>query len=300
MLPGMRVGLVLPIGERGDPPRATPYRDMRELAVLAEHSGLDSIWVADHFFYEPPSGPTRGLWESWTILAALADATRRVELGPLVLCTPFRNPALIAWMANTIDEVSGGRFVLGLGAGWHEPEFKAFGFEFERRVSLFEDSLEIVVPLLREGRVDYDGLLAGAHGELRPRGPRQSGPPVLISASKPRMMGLTAKWADRYNTCWYGLPTDEFHADVANLRRACADRGRDASEIEVNVGLQVVGELTADSAGGGAVSGSPEQIADALRAWREVGVAGSMRHMASATPQMVERVARGYDLLKAG
>jgi alkanesulfonate monooxygenase SsuD/methylene tetrahydromethanopterin reductase-like flavin-dependent oxidoreductase (luciferase family) len=273
---------------------------MRELAVLAEHSGLDSIWVADHFFYQPPTGPRVGLWESWTMLAALAEATRRVELGPLVLCTPFRNPALIAWMANTIDEVSGGRFVLGLGAGWHEPEFKAFGFEFERRVSLFEDSLEITVPLLREGRVDYDGRLASAHGELQPRGPRNSGPPILISATRPRMMALTAKWADRYNTVWYGSPNDEFQTDVRNLREACEQVGRDSAEIEVSAGLQVLGGLVGDGSERPALTGSPEQIAEGLAKWRGEGVAEVMCRIDPATPQMVERLARAKELLAAG
>ncbi|CAN5690835.1 LLM class flavin-dependent oxidoreductase [soil metagenome] len=300
MLPAMRIGIGLPIGERGEPPRATPYRDMRELAVLSEQSGLDSIWVADHFFFQPPSGSLRGLWESTSMLAALADATSRVELGPLVLCAPFRNPALIAWLANTIDEISGGRFVLGLGSGWHEPEFDAFGFEFERRVSLFEDTLEIVVPLLREGRVEYDGRLASAHGTLQPRGPREKGPPILISATRPRMMALAAKWADRFNTCWYGRPTNEFFTDRRNLEQACADIDRDPAEIEVNVGLQVMGELMVESDSHEALSGPPEQLAEGLNEWRELGVTEVICRTDPATPRMVERIARAKDILAAG
>ena len=133
----MRVGMCIPIGERGLERRSFAYSEMRELAVLTEQSGLDSIWVADHLLFRNPGHEQSGAWESLTMLGALADATSRVEIGPLVLCSPFRNAGLIAWAANSLDEISGGRFVLALGSGWHEPEFTAFGFEFERRVSLF-------------------------------------------------------------------------------------------------------------------------------------------------------------------
>jgi alkanesulfonate monooxygenase SsuD/methylene tetrahydromethanopterin reductase-like flavin-dependent oxidoreductase (luciferase family) len=297
----MRIGIVLPIGERGDPPRATPYSVMRDLAVQAENSGLDSIWIADHLFFEQPDGPTRGVWEAWTMLAALAEATKRVELGPLVLCTPFRNPGLLAWMANSLEEVSGGRLVLGMGAGWHEPEFRAFGFEFDRRVSLFEDSLGIVVPLLRSGAVDYDGQIVSGHAQLTPRGPRPNGPPILIAGRKPRMMALTARWADRYNTVWYGRPAERFHEDRRNLELACADIGRDPAEIEVSAGVQVVGELVSEGSDATeGLRGSPEQIAESLNEWREQGVAEVMCRIDPPTPPMVERVARATDILRAG
>ena len=138
----MRVGVALPIGERGPEKRAHPYTELRAMAVAAEQGGADSIWVADHLFYEN-DGDLRGMWESISVLAALADATDTVELGPLVMCVPFRNPGLIAWMCNTIDEISGGRFVVGLGSGWHEPEFAGFDFNFARRVSVFDESLQV-------------------------------------------------------------------------------------------------------------------------------------------------------------
>src|SRR5215212_2727203 len=222
----MRIGVVLPIGERGDPPKVVRYAQIRELALIAEAGGLDSIWAADHLFHEPPDGPRRGLWENWTVLAALAEATERVELGPLVMCTPFRNPGMIAWQANALDEVSGGRLVLGMGAGWHEPEFAAFGFEFDHRVSLFADSLAIIGPLLRAGRVDYEGRYALGQTEMAPRGPRPNGPPIMISAFAPRMIRLAAEWADRYNTVWHGQPNDKFNQDVDHLRTACDERDR--------------------------------------------------------------------------
>ena len=294
----MRVGLGLPIGERGDPPRAKPYSELRHQARLAEDGGLHSVWVADHLFFQPPDGaPRRGLWESMTVLAALADATERVELGPLVLCGPFRNPGLVASMANTLDEISGGRFVLGLGAGWHEPEFRAFGFEFDRRVSYLADTLEIVVPLLRTGRADYDGRLLSGHAELHPRGPRPHGPPILLAGSRPRMMALTARWADRFNTAWYGLPDDDYRTEMDNLGAACAARGRDPAEIEISVGVEVHEKQPAAGEEADFLHGPPEQLVGGFAAWRDQGVADIICRLDPASPEMVERIVRAAELL---
>jgi alkanesulfonate monooxygenase SsuD/methylene tetrahydromethanopterin reductase-like flavin-dependent oxidoreductase (luciferase family) len=298
----MRVGLALPVGE--DPDRggaALSYRELRELALLAEDAGLDSIWLADHLFYQPSDGgQPLGLWEAWTILTALAEATGRVELGQLVLCVPFRNAGLTAWMANTLDEVSGGRFVLGLGCGWHEPEFRAFGFDFDHRVGVFADSLEVTVPLLREGRADHDGRLAVGHAELRPRGPRPAGPPILIASRKPRMNRLAARWADRWNTAWFGPPAEPFIERRAALVAACDQVGRDPAEIEITVGLIVSHEsaLAADADRSRTLLGEPEQIAEGLAAWRDEGVAEVMFVVEPPTPAMVERLARAAELLR--
>jgi len=291
------------VGE--DPDRggaALSYRELRELALLAEDAGFDSIWLADHLFYQPPDGgQPLGLWEAWTILAALAEATQRVELGQLVLCVPFRNAGLTAWMANTLDEVSGGRFVLGLGCGWHEPEFRAFGFDFDHRVSLFADSLEVAIPLLREGRADHDGRLALGHAELRPRGPRPAGPHILIASKAPRMNGLAARWADRWNTAWYGRPAEPFWQRRGALHGAAAQVGRDPAEIEITVGLIVSDEsaLAADADRSRTLLGGSEQIAEGLAAWRDEGVAEVMCVLEPPTPTMVERLARATDRLRA-
>jgi alkanesulfonate monooxygenase SsuD/methylene tetrahydromethanopterin reductase-like flavin-dependent oxidoreductase (luciferase family) len=287
----VKIGLCLPIGERGPERRATRYQEMRELALLAEHGNLDSIWVADHLFIVGGDEGRRGVWESMTMLGALAEATHRVEFGPLVLCTPFRNPGLIAWMANTLEEISGGRFVLGVGAGWHQPEFDGFGFEFDHKVSVFEDSLEVMVPLLREGKVDHDGKWAVAHVELRPRGPRPNGPPILIAGTRPRMMRLTAKWADRWNSVWYGLPTDEFRDERAGLDEALAAAGRDRSTIEVSVGVAVKDPRTIDRNDGESIRATIGDIAEALATWHEEGVDEVMCRMEPPSPDVVEVIA---------
>ena len=166
----MEIGVVLPLAEY--PWKQPSYSEIRALALSAEDSGFDSVWVFDHLLFRgAPGEPTEGIWESWTILSALAEATERVRLGTLVLCTAFRNPAVLAKMAVTLDEVSGGRLILGLGSGWHEPEFEAFGVPFENRVSRFEESLHVITSLLRTGTLDFEGRhIRIRGGELRPRG----------------------------------------------------------------------------------------------------------------------------------
>jgi alkanesulfonate monooxygenase SsuD/methylene tetrahydromethanopterin reductase-like flavin-dependent oxidoreductase (luciferase family) len=273
---------------------------MRELAQAAESGGLDSIWMADHLFIRGDDPiAERGLWDSMSMLAALADATTRVELGPLVLCTPFRNAGLIAWAANSLDEISGGRFVLGMGAGWHQPEFDAFGFNFERKVSVFADSLEIVVPLLKEGHVAYEGKFASGEARLHPRGPRPKGPPILLAGAGPRMMGLIARFADRWNSVWYGLPTDEFRDERRRLEEACAAIGRDAETIEVSAGLQVYDPATVDANGPEKIVGRAPQILDALRAWQAEGVTEVMCRMEPASVALAGEISRAAQELRA-
>ena len=139
------------------------WSDIRAGAIAAEQAGLDGVWLYDHLLYRFPERPSTGVWEGWTFLAALAEATERCELGTIVMCTAFRNPAVLAKMAATLDEVSGGRLILGLGAGWHQPEFEAFGIPFDRKAGRFEEALQIIVPLLREGKVDF----AGGHPQIK-------------------------------------------------------------------------------------------------------------------------------------
>ena len=134
-----------------------PWPDYLDLARRVEDAGFDSLWVGDHLLYDLPDGSTRGPYESWTTLAALATATSRVELGPLVASTSFHAPAMLAKQAATVDAISGGRLIVGLGAGWNEREYAAFGFPYDRRVSRFEEALAIIAPLLREGRTTFHG-----------------------------------------------------------------------------------------------------------------------------------------------
>src|SRR6188768_1365569 len=147
-----KVGVQLPEVER-----FVPWPDYLDLARRAEVAGFDSISVGDHLIYDLPDGSTRGPYEAWTTLAAIAAVTERVEIGPLVASTSFHAPAMLAKQAATVDAISGGRLIMGLGAGWNEREYKAFGFPYDHRVSRFEEAFTIVRSLLRDGRVDFDG-----------------------------------------------------------------------------------------------------------------------------------------------
>lgn len=273
----MKIGVIMPVSENSETQYVARYPEIRARALQAEAAGFDSIWVYDHLLYRMPDQPPFGIWESWTILSALAEATSRVELGAIVMCTAFRNPAVLAKMATTLDEVSAGRLILGLGAGWHEPEFQAFGFPFDHLVSRFEESLEIIVPLLREGQVDFEGTYNRAPNcELRPRGPRASGPPILIGSFGPRTMRLTARHADSWNTCWLGQPT-LLPERRAALEAACAEVGRDPATLEVTVGVRIAylkpGETSPEPLDPDKILfGSVDEVAAAMRAHADHGV----------------------------
>ena len=278
----LQLGLLLRGGEMGGAyqGRTVGWAELRDLAKLAEAVGFDTLWVADHFLFRHsppvvmPEGETRGVWECWTLLSALAEATSRATLGPFVACTGFRNPALLAKMADTLDEVSGGRLLLGLGAGWHEPEYTAFGYPFDHLASRFEEAIQIIAPLLREGHVDFQGRYYEARDcELRPRGPRPNGPPIWIGASGPRMMRLVARYADAYNTVWHPNPAAVVEP-FANLEAACREVGRDPAEIMRTAGVFVAlpGEGVRVSGSPQALTGTPDEIAAQLHAFRSTGV----------------------------
>jgi alkanesulfonate monooxygenase SsuD/methylene tetrahydromethanopterin reductase-like flavin-dependent oxidoreductase (luciferase family) len=191
------------------------------MARAAEECGFDSIWVGDHMLYRGDGRPERGPWDAWTLLAGLAASTERVRLGPLVASTAFHPPGLIARMAATIDELSGGRFVLGLGAGWNETEFRSFGIPFDRLVSRFEESFEIIRRLLAGERVSFDGRFQRVDDAvLMPRPARPV--PMMVGTAGPRMLEITlphvAAWNAWYS--WYGNTASGFAALGAGVATA--------------------------------------------------------------------------------
>jgi probable F420-dependent oxidoreductase len=267
------------------------------MALRMEAAGLDSIWVYDHLLYRWPGKPTDGIWECFTILSALAAATQRVQIGTLVACTQFRNPALTAKMAAGLDEISGGRLILGIGAGWHKPEFDALGYPFDHRVSRFEEAVQIIAPLLREGRVDFQGTYYAARDcELLPRGPRPGGPPILIAGHGPRMLRITARYADSWNAAWYATPAAA-RPFIEAMRQACTETGRAAATLDLTVSVPVAfPELGGTSSRGSYLNGPPENIAEGLHAFEQLGAKHVMVEFAPYTVEALERFANGVRL----
>jgi alkanesulfonate monooxygenase SsuD/methylene tetrahydromethanopterin reductase-like flavin-dependent oxidoreductase (luciferase family) len=296
----MKVGLILPMSD-DDGGGTPPWPEIRDLARQAEAGGADSVWVYDHLLLRL-DGRATGIHEAWTLLTAVAVATERVEIGTIVLATSFRSPALLAKMATTLDAISGGRLILGVGCGWHEPEYTAFGFPFDHRVDRFEESLRILGPLLREGAVTFVGTYQRAEDcVIIPRGPR-SRIPLLVAAKGPRMLRLAADHADAWNTAWFGLPDDRLAQRLGTLRTVCAEAGRDPATLEVTVGITVTAEAGDEWGRPGAPASllaEPAVVGDALRAYAALGVGHVQLDVQPATPATFARVLDGVARFRA-
>jgi alkanesulfonate monooxygenase SsuD/methylene tetrahydromethanopterin reductase-like flavin-dependent oxidoreductase (luciferase family) len=291
----MKVGVVLPIAQEDGESAPPTYPEIRTVARAAEDAGLDSIWVYDHLLFRF-AGETTGIHECWTILSALAEATTTVQLGTIVMCTSFRNPALLAKMAATLDHISDGRLILGLGCGWHDPEYEAFGYPTDHRVGRFEEALAIIRDLVRDGRADLDGRWERAtDAVLAP--PARPDLPILIAAKRPRMLELTARHADAWNLAWFGLPDERWARARRDLDAACERVGRDPSTLERTVGVNVrFAELLpagADPAGDGspALTGDVDDIASGLARYADEGTGHLIAALEPTTPASVERFA---------
>jgi probable F420-dependent oxidoreductase len=274
----LKIGVQLPEVER-----EVRWPELLDMTRAIEDLGYDSVWCGEHLLYRWPDLAPRGPWEAWGMLAALAAVTNRIELGPLVACTAFHNPAVLAKRADTIDEISGGRFILGLGAGWNETEFRAFGIPFDHRIDRFEEAFTIIRGLLRDGAIDFEGTYYQARDcELLPRGPRAGGPPLMIGSNGERMLRITAPYVDAWNS-WYS-DTRNAPSGVPALRdrvdNAARGAGRNPAEIERSVAVQVrmpggkgrtMGS-TDEAMAVAPLQGGPETMADELRAYAREGI----------------------------
>ena len=288
-----KIGLQLPEVEY-----EARWNDYLEMARISEAIGLDSLWLGDHLLYRNPGEVQRAPWECWSLLSALAAVTERVELGPLVLCAGFRNPALTAKMADTVDEISGGRLILGLGSGWHEPEFSAFGLPFDHRYARFAEAFAIIRGLLRDGEVDFSGEWHSANDcVLLPKGPRPGGIPLMIGSIGERMLRLTLPHVDQWNI-WYadfGNTPAGLSSHLERIDRICAEIGRNPSEIERTAAVLVTGPggsfrssgATAEQGVVG-LSGEANDIAAGLLAFRDVGISHIQIVLDPITPAGVE------------
>ncbi|MEU4192743.1 LLM class flavin-dependent oxidoreductase [Kribbella sp. NPDC026611] len=293
----MKIGVMLPLGGEDGPGGTMPgWKDVRAVAEAADQSGLDSVWMADHFLYRDPGGRVYGMHDGWTMLSTVAAVTTRVERGNMVLCASFRDPGLTAKMAATLDEVSGGRLILGVGAGWHDPEYEAFGLPTDHRVGRFEEWLEIVARMIRGESVTFSGqYYTTQDASLDPAPPHQI--PILIAGHRPRMMQLIAQYADLWNTAWYGAPNERVEERLESLRQAVETAGRPAGAVAPTVGI-VVRDPDQPPVPDPHPNAIPvEQLPKALEGYQQLGVQHLIVSPEPMTPRTVEQIAKAKQQL---
>ena len=271
----IRIGLTLPTWPLRGGGYAT-WAEMRQLAQGMDALGVDTLWVSDHLQRSTPGRPLFGFWECWTILTAAAEATKRIQIGPFVACTGFRNPALLAKMADTLDEVSGGRVVLGLGSGVpaRDDSWRAYGYPAERHVGRYAESVEVTARMLREPSVTFAGAHVRTDGAvILPRGPRPEGLPVWVAALGERTAEVAARWGDAANVNTALCTTADVTAIRATMDRACETVGRDPGTLPITGWSRL--SLAADGTAvprDGYLAGSPTEVGAQVRAFREAGL----------------------------
>jgi alkanesulfonate monooxygenase SsuD/methylene tetrahydromethanopterin reductase-like flavin-dependent oxidoreductase (luciferase family) len=300
-----RVGVQLPEVER-----FVAWPELIEMARAAEAVGFDALWFGDHLLYDLPDGRTCGPWEAWTSLAALAAVTERIALGPLVASTSFHAPAMLAKQAATVDAIAGGRLVLGLGAGWNEREYRAFGFPYDHRVSRFEEAFTVVRRLLREGRVTFHGTYYTVEDCVLDPGPsRPGGPPLMLGSVGPRMLAIGLPHVDAWNVWWsdYGNRPEDFAALKDRVDEAAAAAGRGPGEVMATAAVLVQlpggeGRVMGDGVYGRPVvpvRGAPSAVADHLRAMAAAGAAEVQLVVDPITRGSIEDLGEALRLLDA-
>jgi len=299
----LKVGIMLPESEREMAGDTAGWSDFLEMARTIEDVGFDSLWFADHLLMKLSGHEPQGAWECWSMLAAFAAVTKRIEIGPFVTSTGYRNPALIAKIAETIDEISDGRLILGIGAGWAEPEYTAFGFPYDHRAGRFEEALTIITGLIRTGSVDFEGEFYSARDcELRPRGPRPDGMPIMIGTfSGERMMRLTAEYADNWNV--WANSTGNRAAGVAALQvqmdAICESVGRDPKTLGRSAAVMVdfPGAYGRPGQVHPSLTGTPEELAAEFRAYADAGLDHIQLYPDPCTVAGIEALAPALELL---
>jgi alkanesulfonate monooxygenase SsuD/methylene tetrahydromethanopterin reductase-like flavin-dependent oxidoreductase (luciferase family) len=287
----MRLGVQLPEVER-----VVRWPEYVAIARAAEESGFDSIWLGDHLLYRDDGGAERGPWDAWTLLAALAAVTEHVRLGPLVACTAFGPPWLLARRAAAVAEISGGRLVLGLGAGWNEPEFRAFGLPYDRRATRFIAAFEIIRRLLAGERVTTGGDAGSLEGAVLL--PRPADPPALmVGSTGERVLRAALSHVGGWNVWhdWFGNAPDGFARENERVTAILRDLGRAPGEVwrsaTVLVALGDQGATRPISAATAPVAGTPEQIAEQLRAFAAAGVDEAILVVTPITEESVRSLA---------
>lgn len=313
----LKIGLFFPHAQVGADGRVPHWANIQSLAQRAEAVGFDSLWFPDHFFYPRgelglnPDGTPRGekeaasgFWDCWTLISAVAATVPRVELGTLVSCTGYRNPGVLAKIVDTIEEVSGGRVILGIGGGDSGYEHNALGLSYDNRISRFEEAMTIIHRYFHDGVCDFEGKHYSAHElERRPMGPRPGGPPVMIGtlATGQRMLRLTAQYADLWNG-WIirnSMSVDAIPPLRDAIDAACEQHGRDPATLgrTLTVGATVLGRTMP---GMETISGTPEEMADTFRAFAREGISHVQIWLTPTSTAGVEAFAPVLELLDKG
>lgn len=297
------IGLVLMTGQTGPERTTQRWSDIRAAALAAEAMSFDIVWAIDELLWRPKERTQQGFWEGVAMAGALATVTSRIKLGSWVFSALHRNPGITAKAAETLDEISGGRFVFGLGAGHAGPgQAKAFGLPEEQIFGRFEEALEIIVPLLRQGHADFEGKWHAARDlDQVPQGPRPGHIPLMLGVLGPKGQRLAAKHADIWS-CYATERSDlvELGPRIASLEAACAEVGRDPATIGRSAGVEVRPLETKPDATGEAISGSAAQIADALLAIRDAGYTQAELMVSPFTMAAIDALGPVLELVKAG
>ena len=296
------IGVVLPLMQFGPERTTARWADIRDMALRAEAIGFDTLWMPDELVWRHEDAAPQGAWDGVSMMGALATTTSRVKVGSWVLSALHRNPGIIAKTAETLDEISGGRFVFGLGAGHEWPgQAHAFGLPEDRIFARFEEALQVIVPLMRRGYADFEGQFHAARDlSQRPVGPRPNAIPLLIGGNGPKGQRHAALHAD----IWSGYAEERAHVDelgprLATLDAICEEIGRDPATIGRGAGISVNPLQPAGYREGAVISGSAEEIADAIRTFREVGYSQVDLMLGPGTVEAFDAMAPVLDLLRA-
>jgi alkanesulfonate monooxygenase SsuD/methylene tetrahydromethanopterin reductase-like flavin-dependent oxidoreductase (luciferase family) len=295
------IGLVLPLSQRG-PERTTPrWTEIREVARLGEETGYDTLWIVDELLWQVEGEPPQGVWDGVSMAGAVAAVTSRIKVGSWVLSALHRNPGIIAKTVETLDEISGGRFVFGLGAGHEWPgQAHAFGLPEKQIFARFEEALQIIVPLLRQGHADFEGRFHAARDLVhQPVGPRPSAIPLLIGGNGPKAQHHAARHADIWS-CYIEdrAHVDELRPRIESLKKICEEVGRDPESIGRAVGV-VIRPLEPAGAKEGSVSGTAEEIATTLMSFQDIGFNQLDLSVNPGTVAALEALAPAIDMLRA-
>jgi alkanesulfonate monooxygenase SsuD/methylene tetrahydromethanopterin reductase-like flavin-dependent oxidoreductase (luciferase family) len=295
------IGVMLPIMQERADQTIVRWPVIHDLALRAEEVGFDTIWTPDELLWRAKDGPPRGMWDGVSMAGAVAAVTSTAKVGTWVLSALHRNPGIIAKTAETLDEISGGRFVFGLGAGHAWPgQAHAFGLPEDRIFDRFEEALQIIIPLLRGGHADFEGTWHAARDlPQAPVGPRPNAIPILIGGNGPKGQLHAARHAD----IWSCYAEERSHVDelgprLASLDRICAEIGRDPATIGRSAGV-VVHPLEPAGAPAGAISGSTDEIADSIRSFRDAGFSQLEMIINPGTVAAIEAIEPVLDRLDA-